>query len=131
MFKLKALLVASLFVVAANTNAMQQENVNPNLDIIDNSSPTSDHAAIQAANLAQLTARNARRKPMIKRGLQEVATSDEAYRLQKIATNSCSQKAAHKAHKLGVQFEDEEAGWHPNMPGRNILLNYNSDSDSD
>lgn len=122
MLKLHALLVASLCVVATNSYAMQQ-----GMDIIDNS--TEQDPARQAAVLAELTARNKRRRPLIESGLRQVTTSDQAYTFQKIATNSCNQKLAHKAHKLAVKLEEEEAGWQPNLVGVNLFPNSDSDSE--
>lgn len=131
MLKLKNLMISALFVVAANTYAMQQENDDSRIQLIDNTEYVSEDSTVREARLVALEQRRQVVKRHLEAGMDNIDTAEKARLARKIATKHCLPKQAHKLFKKTRQLEDEEAGWQPNMLGRNIFQNYNSDSDSE
>ena len=127
MFKLKALLVASLFVVAANTHAMQPEQQGQ-MDIVDNvyePLPLEE----QRARVAAREQFNAQRGQDIKAAMPHVTTSAQADVLRKMADHSCQSKLVHELNIRAEQLHRREQGLLPNAAATNLFPTSDSDSE--
>lgn len=120
MFELKKLMLVALCVVATRACAMLPS---PKMDIVDNAPVeyTPEQLEVMRAQVQKQETANKKRKLALERGFPNLQTSEQADYFSELATNSCNQEMATRAHKRAEQLRRREAGV-PNLAPRRLVF---------